>query len=712
MSVLPDPGASRAVLVGTGHYQHLDQLPAVSNNLRALAGLLSGPLSLQLPAQHVTVIENPAAAHTVVREVRQAAAEATDTLIVYFAGHGLIDPQDMLSLALPHTEFGRVETGLPYDWLRQVLLLDSRAERHVVILDCCYSGLALGRMSTSPGLADQAAVEGSFLLAAAAETRTALAPVGDTYTAFTGALLDTLRHGIPGGPELLDLGTIYRHLRLTLGARGHPVPQARDRNSGAQVALGRNHAALPASPASALPGTETARGPRPDQSSIRTGPGSVPAPQTQAYDHFVKPADARFDSHRARTGTIGEQSGVPGQVVPTPSAGSPEATSTGEGHGPFTDSTDNSSGTPRENLATVVENVKRKGRSVAPQANGVRGRPGNGRGLRVALVGATCLALLTFGGWLTWHNLHKTQGRTPGAPGSSVPRPSASPLPEENALIALENAKEGKGKFVIGVKDNQPGLSENEGTTEAPKWTGAEIEYTKLIINFLEIPEKNIRFEPLGSGSREDALKEGFVHMIVGTYGINEGREKEVDFAGPYYQTRQKIMLRIGQGEEEAYFRDGFGVQKSATVNSISDLKENLKIPLCAVEKSTSVGRLKEQGFTNVATRTDYQNCMRGLHAAYAPGRYKYDGVVTDAPILAGLKEASEKEGGGAELMITRDGFGVAEKYGIGLAKGNPTLKARVCDAIRGIKGEMVRKLYKEISAETAIPIPGKCLNI
>ncbi|MFJ6691552.1 caspase domain-containing protein [Streptomyces sp. NPDC091294] len=270
MSVLPDPGASRAVLVGTGCYEHLEQLPAVSNNLRALQGLLCGPLSLQLPARHVTVVEDPVAAHTVVGAVRQAAAEATDTLIVYFAGHGLVDAQDQLSLALPHTEFGRVETGLPYDWLRQVLLLDSRAERHVVILDCCYSGLALGRMSARSPFADQAAVEGSFLLAAAAETRTALAPVGQTYTAFTGVLLDTLRRGIPGGPALLDLAAVYRHVRLTLEARGHPVPQARDRNSGAQVALGRNHAVFPAAPVPAVPGGDTGERPWPDPRQIRT----------------------------------------------------------------------------------------------------------------------------------------------------------------------------------------------------------------------------------------------------------------------------------------------------------------------------------------------------------------------------------------------------------------------------------------------------------
>ncbi|MGW9136514.1 caspase, EACC1-associated type [Streptomyces sp. NPDC055681] len=255
MSVLPDPGASRAVLIGTSRYEHLEQLPAVSNNLTALASLLSGPLSLRMPAPNVTVVENPPDSSTVLDPLRQAAAEATDTLLVYYAGHGLIDPHDALALAMPHTQPGRIETSLNYDWLRQIFL-DSRAQRHIVLLDCCYSGLALGRMSASPGLADHAAVEGTFLLAASAETRTALAPVGDTHTAFTGALLDTLRHGIPGGPPLLDLETVYQHLRRTLEARAHPVPQARNRNSAARVALGRNQADLPAAPVTAAGGPE------------------------------------------------------------------------------------------------------------------------------------------------------------------------------------------------------------------------------------------------------------------------------------------------------------------------------------------------------------------------------------------------------------------------------------------------------------------------
>ncbi|MFI1360211.1 caspase domain-containing protein [Streptomyces sp. NPDC020898] len=308
MSVLPDPGASRAVLVGASRFEYLEPLPAVANNLRALADLLCGPLSLQLPVRHVTVVEDPVAARTVMGAVRQAAAEATDTLVVYFAGHGLVDAQDQLVLALPDTEFGRVETGLSYDWVRQVLLLDSRAERHVVILDCCYSGLALGRMSAGRGLADQAAVEGSFLLAAAAETRTALAPVGETYTAFTGALLEALRQGIPGGPALVDLGTLYRHLRLTMEARGHPVPQARDRNSGAQVALGRNQADLPAAPvvAAAAAGADAGARPWPDPRAIRTVTGFFTAlAEVRVVSGLTHQAVSERSAGRMAAGTVG-----------------------------------------------------------------------------------------------------------------------------------------------------------------------------------------------------------------------------------------------------------------------------------------------------------------------------------------------------------------------------------------------------------------------
>ncbi|MFJ9938950.1 caspase family protein [Streptomyces erythrochromogenes] len=272
MSVLPDPGATRAVLIGTSRYEHLEPLPAVSNNLTALAEALSEPSSWGLPPDHCTTLSDPTTAEMTMTAVREAAEEARDTVLVYFAGHGLVDPEGDLYLAMPQSRQQRVETGLSYRWLRQALLA-GRAERCVVVLDCCYSGLALGAMGTAD-LADQASVEGTFLLAAAAETRTALAPPGEPFTAFTGELLYALQRGIPNGPELLEFGALYRHMRNRLAAKGRPTPQARDRNTGAQLALGRNPAYLPAT-ASTLPGGNEHASERswPKPSGIRTTRG-------------------------------------------------------------------------------------------------------------------------------------------------------------------------------------------------------------------------------------------------------------------------------------------------------------------------------------------------------------------------------------------------------------------------------------------------------
>lgn len=91
MSVLPDPGATRAVLIGTSHYDHLESLPAVSNNLTALAEALTGPTSWTLPQEHCTILSNPTTAEMTMAAVRAAAEQARDTVLIYFAGHGLVE---------------------------------------------------------------------------------------------------------------------------------------------------------------------------------------------------------------------------------------------------------------------------------------------------------------------------------------------------------------------------------------------------------------------------------------------------------------------------------------------------------------------------------------------------------------------------------------------------------------------------------------------
>ncbi|GGK27876.1 hypothetical protein GCM10010124_20560 [Pilimelia terevasa] len=247
MARLADPSASRAVLIGTARYDHLPALPAVAGNLDGVGGALRDPLLWGLPADNCRLLLDPVTP----REVDIALSEAAGAvrpgglLLVYFAGHGLVDVDSRdLFLALRDTVPTAMHaTAVPYDWVRRNVRR-SAADRRVVILDCCYAGRA--EMSAphtgSAMLADKARIDKSCLLVAAAATEAARAPAGEPFTAFTGALVGLLRAGLPGGPRLLDVKTIWETLRDRLLNAGYPRPEVRARNSGDDIPLVRNAA--------------------------------------------------------------------------------------------------------------------------------------------------------------------------------------------------------------------------------------------------------------------------------------------------------------------------------------------------------------------------------------------------------------------------------------------------------------------------------------
>ncbi|RGC66476.1 Caspase domain protein [Micromonospora sp. MW-13] len=268
MATLADPTASRAVLVGVPEYRSLPPLPAVGENVSALRRLLADPAVWGLPTENILVpdLSGPDPLDAVLGGLRSAAREATDTLLVYYAGHGLTNPlTGELILALPGAEdLDRYWRVLLFDQIRRGLTDPTlAATRRVVVLDCCYSALALaGDMGPAPDHTDVAElteVNGAFVLTACAESETAKAPPGARYTAFTGELITALEDGVADGPELLDLHTLYRHLATVLAGKRWPVPQQRSRNSIGDLALARNRAwSAPA--AAPVEGNDAGRG--------------------------------------------------------------------------------------------------------------------------------------------------------------------------------------------------------------------------------------------------------------------------------------------------------------------------------------------------------------------------------------------------------------------------------------------------------------------
>ncbi len=239
---------SRAVLIGVSEYDNLPGLPGVANNLDALATALMSARGWSLAEEHCVVLREPKTQTEALDAVDLIAKQAEDALLIYFAGHGLMGPDSRLYLGLPGVRPQRTDTGIQYELLRRHIL-DGCAQRRLVILDCCYSGRALGAMAAPgvPAVLDEAEVEGTFVLTASSEDHTALALPGETFTAMTGELLDILTNGIVGGARWLDLESVYQHLRRSMKAKGRPEPQRRNRNTVGQLLLGANAAYQPAS---------------------------------------------------------------------------------------------------------------------------------------------------------------------------------------------------------------------------------------------------------------------------------------------------------------------------------------------------------------------------------------------------------------------------------------------------------------------------------
>jgi putative transcriptional regulator len=246
LAQLSDPRHSRVVLVGASTYAQLQPLPTVANNLSGLSDVLTDARLWGLPETNCHVVSDPRTPQEVGRALR-AAARATGVgglLLVYFAGHGVVDERTgELHLAVSQTDReAAYATAVPYDWIRRAVL-ESPASRRVVILDCCYAGRAISGMRDDvTAVADEVEIDRTCVLVATSPNRAALAPPDEKYTAFTGALIDVLRHGVPDGPDPLDLATIYAEIVRTQRRLARPLPEMRARNRGEQVPLVRNAA--------------------------------------------------------------------------------------------------------------------------------------------------------------------------------------------------------------------------------------------------------------------------------------------------------------------------------------------------------------------------------------------------------------------------------------------------------------------------------------
>ncbi|WP_447002452.1 effector-associated constant component EACC1 [Saccharothrix isguenensis] len=234
-----DPDNSACVLIGVDTYydQELPSLRAVYNNVEQLHDVLTDENIWGVKTGRIRKVHNPRTPTELVQPIREMSELATDTLIVYYSGHGLKDLlENELYLALPNSVPGQPESAVRYKAIKQAITQSRQARRVVVILDCCYSGVVIdgGMSAATDDIRADAGVEdvrGSYLMCSAAPNRKALAPSADVCTVFTGELVDVLGRGIPEGTGLMiSLGAVFREVRRRLKRDNRPEPQEQDQN--------------------------------------------------------------------------------------------------------------------------------------------------------------------------------------------------------------------------------------------------------------------------------------------------------------------------------------------------------------------------------------------------------------------------------------------------------------------------------------------------
>ncbi|MGW7537899.1 caspase, EACC1-associated type [Amycolatopsis sp. NPDC054798] len=240
----PDPAQSQVILIGSGRHDDPDlgDLPAAANNLAGLAAKLIGP-DVGMRPDRLTAVGDPASLTEIGDAILEPAGRATDLLLLYYCGHGLLDMRGELYLSVGTTDVRHPEwSALPVSLIRR-LLADSPARSRVLMLDCCFSGRAIEAMAGPDSVVHaQTDIEGAYTITSSSRASISVAFPDAPYTAFTGELLSLLADGVPDGSEYLSLGEIYRQLLSRMGQKGLPRPYQHGTGTVDRLALVRNRA--------------------------------------------------------------------------------------------------------------------------------------------------------------------------------------------------------------------------------------------------------------------------------------------------------------------------------------------------------------------------------------------------------------------------------------------------------------------------------------
>ncbi len=222
-------GSYRAVVIGNNKYQHLQKLETATQDARVVADILGKEygfkVDLLIDATRQQIMES-------LYRMR-AELQSNDNLLIYYAGHGVVDKDTGRGYWLPVDAVG----DIPTQWVPTTDLTDvikaMRAKHIMVVADSCYSG-ALVRSATAGIKSAQEQDVGQWVQRILAKrSRTVLSsgglePVmdggGEGHSVFAKAFIDALREN----DAVMDGQALFATIRRPIVLNSDQTPEYSD----------------------------------------------------------------------------------------------------------------------------------------------------------------------------------------------------------------------------------------------------------------------------------------------------------------------------------------------------------------------------------------------------------------------------------------------------------------------------------------------------
>lgn len=235
------PGTTLVVLLGASEWplaHSLSGSPSFARSAHDFREYMLADTGFALPAENLLDLfdseHSPSQIDAEIARFLEARTSAlrgmnlsASDLLLYYVGHGGFTGRGHdYYLAIRSTrEDSEGISSVRITDLADTLQKRARNVRRFLILDSCFAGSAYKEFQAAPLSAarektlDVFPVKGTALLCSSGARDPSLAPIGAMHTMFSGALIDVLRQGEPGGTDALSLAEIGHRVKNVIRER-------------------------------------------------------------------------------------------------------------------------------------------------------------------------------------------------------------------------------------------------------------------------------------------------------------------------------------------------------------------------------------------------------------------------------------------------------------------------------------------------------------